>query len=190
MRLFRRQVRFVRSFHYTPAWDRLSERLMRPAGVAEALEFGQLDVQGAHAQLAGAGLAELAAAGGGGARAGAHAAKLRDRAHGPGLLDREAGLDGDARVVDLHHLAGLSPAVAAAQAPLPAAGRGPEAAGRHQGGRFGRVFAAKPIEQRKLVEALGGLRRKLVVGRVETAEFPVWTFGLHGAFSRLSAVGF
>ncbi len=128
---------------------------MRPIGVAEAFEFGQLD-----AQLAVAGLVELAAAGrvgaldaavairafgrrreqfdaappagglelgrglaaavdlhrpeverrladkmveqlrgagGGGARAGAHAAKLRDRAHGLGFLDREAGLDGDTR---------------------------------------------------------------------------------------------
>ncbi len=153
---------------------------MRPVGVVEALEFGQLDVQGADAELAGAGLVELAAAGrvgalhaavangasgrqheqgdaaplagglelgrglaaavdlhrldierrladqaveecrgagGGGARVGAHAAKLRDREHGLGLLDREAGLDGDARMVDLHHLAGLSPAVAAAPAP-------------------------------------------------------------------------
>ncbi len=158
---------------------RLSERLVRPLVVAEALEFGQLDVQGAHAELAVAGLLELAAAGrvgalhaaiangafgrqreqfdaaplagglelgrelaaavdlhrleverrladqvveqlrgagGGGARVGAHAAKLRDRAYGLGLLDREAGLDGDARMVDLHHLAGLSPAVAAAPA--------------------------------------------------------------------------
>ncbi len=157
----------------------LSERLMRPVVVVEALEFGQLDVQGADAQLAGAGLVELVAAGGvgaldaaiangasgrqreqfdaaplagglelghelaaavdlhrldierrladqvvqelrgaggGGARAGAHAAKLRDRAHGLGLLDREAGLDGDARMVDLHHLAGLSAAVAVAPA--------------------------------------------------------------------------
>ncbi len=33
----------------------LSERLMRPAGVAEALEFGRLDVQGADAELATAG---------------------------------------------------------------------------------------------------------------------------------------
>ena len=123
----------------------LSERLMRVAGVAEALEFGQLAVESTHAQLAGAldaaamlgafgrqreqfdvallagglelgrGLAaavdlhrldierrladqvvkQLRGAGGGGA----HAAKLRDRAHsrGLGLLDAEAGLDGDAR---------------------------------------------------------------------------------------------
>ncbi len=40
---------------------RLPERLMRAIGVA-ALESGRLDVQGAHAQLDGAGLAELAAA--------------------------------------------------------------------------------------------------------------------------------
>ena len=52
-----------------------------------------------------------------GARAGAHATKLRDRADGLGLLDREAGLDGDARMIDLHHLAGLSPAGAVAPAP-------------------------------------------------------------------------
>ncbi len=157
----------------------LSERLMRPVGVAEALEFGQLDVQGADAQLAGAGLVELVAAGGfgaldaavifgasgrqdeqfdaappagglelghefaaavdlhrldgerrladqvvkerrgaggGGARAGAHIAKLRDRAYGLGLLDAEAGVDGDARMVDLDHLAGLSAAGAVAPA--------------------------------------------------------------------------
>ncbi len=158
---------------------RLSERLMRAAGVAEALEFGQLDVEGADAELAVVELVELVAAGGvgaldaaiaigafgrqheqgdaaplagglelghelaaavdlhrldierrladqvveerrgaggGGARVGAHAAKLRDQAHGLEFLDREAGLDGDARMVDLHHLAGLSPAVAAAPA--------------------------------------------------------------------------
>ncbi len=45
----------------------LSERLVRPAVVAEALEFGQLDVQGADAELAVAGLVELVAAGGVGA---------------------------------------------------------------------------------------------------------------------------
>ena len=150
---------------------RLPECLVRPVVVVEALEFGQLDVQRADAQLAGAGLVELVSAGrigaldtaavfgasgrqheqldaaalagglelghelaaavdlhrldierrladqvveqlrgagGGGARIGAHAAKLRDRAHGLGFLDREAGLDGDARMVDLHHLAGRS----------------------------------------------------------------------------------
>ncbi len=59
---------------------------------------------------------QLRGAGGGGARAGAHAAKLRDRAHGLGFLDREAGLDGGAQVVDPDHLAGLSPAGAAAPA--------------------------------------------------------------------------
>ncbi len=42
---------------------RLSERLMRAAGVAEALEFGQLDVEGADAQLAGVELVELVSAG-------------------------------------------------------------------------------------------------------------------------------
>ena len=36
---------------------------MRPVGVVEALEFGQLDVQHADAELAVAGLVELAAAG-------------------------------------------------------------------------------------------------------------------------------
>ncbi len=157
----------------------LPERLMRAVVVVEALEFGQLDVQGADAELAVAGLVELVAAGrvgalhaavifrasgrqdeqfdaaalagglelghelaaavdlrrldierrladqaaeerrgagGGGARVGAHAAKLRDRAHRLELLDAEAGLDGDAHVVDLHHLAGLSPAGAVAPA--------------------------------------------------------------------------
>ncbi len=320
---------------------RLSERLVRPAGVAEALEFGQLDVQGADAELAGAGLVELAAAGGvgaldaavifgasgrqheqfdaaalagglelghelaaavdlhrldierrladqvvqerrgaggGGARVGAHVAKLRDRAYGLEFLDAEAGLDGDAHVVDLHHLAGLSPAVAVApaagvavelapplglcspvvergglgpagadqagdhapggglagreavlarqhgadlgappkrkalprlahlvqaaaaagqgadallaQAPLPAVERGPGAADRLQGGRFGRALAAKLVEQREIVEALGGLRRKFVADRVEAIKFAVRTFDLHGAISRLSAAGF
>ncbi len=96
---------------------RSSERLMRAVVVAEALEFGQLDVQGAHAQLAGLELVELVAAGGGGARAGAHAAKLRDRADGHGLLDAEAGLDGDALAIDLDHLAGLSPVGAVAPVP-------------------------------------------------------------------------
>ncbi len=157
----------------------LPERLMRAIGVVEALEFGQLDVQRAHAQLAVVELVELVAAGrvgalhaavifgasgrqheqgdaaplagglelghelaaavdlhrldierrladqmvqelrgagGGGARVGAHIAKLRDRAHRLELLDAEAGLDGDAHVVDLHHLAGLSPAGAVAPA--------------------------------------------------------------------------
>ncbi len=63
MRLFRRQARLGRSFHYTPHGRRLPECLVRAIGVAEALEFGQLDVQGAHAQLAGAELMKLAAAG-------------------------------------------------------------------------------------------------------------------------------
>ncbi len=148
---------------------------MRPIGVAEAFEFGQLD-----AQLAGAGLVELAAAGGVGAldaavaigafgrqrervrcRAAGRRSRTRprtrcrrrpaptrgrtasggsggrgilwrrrrwrasrracstasSRAPGLGLLDREAGLDGDAQVVDPDHLAGLAPAVAAAPAP-------------------------------------------------------------------------
>ena len=89
---------------------------MRPIGVVEALEFGQLDVQGADAELAGVELVELVAAGGVGARVGAHVAKLRDRAYGLGLLDREAGLDGDAQAIDLDHPAGLSPAGAAAPA--------------------------------------------------------------------------
>ncbi len=140
----------------------LSERLMRPVGVVEALEFGQLDVQGADAELAGVELVELVAADGvgaldaavifgasgrqheqgdaaplaGGLELGHELAaavdlhrpdierrladqaveQLRDRADGLGPLDREAGLDGDARMIDLHHLAGLSPAGAAAPA--------------------------------------------------------------------------
>ena len=112
----------------------LSECLMRPVGVVEALEFGQLDVQGADAELAVVELVELVAAG----RVGAHVAKLRDQARGLELLDREAGLDGDAQVVDLHHLAGLSPAVAAAPAlglHAPGGGRaGREAVLAHQHG--------------------------------------------------------
>ncbi len=327
---------------------------MRPIGVVEALEFGQLDVQGADAELAGAGLVELAAAGGvgaldaavifgasgrqheqfdaaalagglelghelaaavdlhrldierrladqaveecrgaggGGARVGAHAAQLGDRAHRLEFLDAEAGLDGDARMVDLHHLAGLSPAGAVApaagvavelalphglcspvverdglgpagadqagdhapggglagreavlarqhgadlgappqrealprlahqlelgggplalphpmraaaavgqgadallaQAPLPAVERGPGAADRLQGGRFGCALEAKLVEQRETVEALGGLRRKFVADRVEAIKFAVRMFDLHGALSRLSADGF
>ena len=333
---------------------RLPERLMRPVVVVEALEFGQLDVQGSDAQLAVVELVELVAAhrvgaldaavvfwasgrqheqfdaallagglelghelaaavdlhrleverrlademveescgaGCGGARVGAHVAQLRDRAHGLELLDREAGLDGDAQVVDLHHLAGLAPAVAVApapgvavelapplglcspvmecdglgpagphqagdhapggglagreavlarqhgadlgappqrkakarlahqlelgggplalphpvraaaavgqgadallaQAPLPAVERRPRAAGRLQGGRLGRALEAKLVEQRERVEALGGLRRKFVADRVETIKFAVRIFDLHGALSRLSAVGF
>ena len=152
---------------------------MRPAGVVEALEFGQLDVQRADAQLAKVELVELAAAGGvgaldaavifgasgrqheqfdaaplagglelghelaaavdlhrldierrladqvvqelrgaggGGARIGAHAAQLGDRAHRLEFLDAEAGLDGDAQAIDPDHLAGLSPAGAVAPA--------------------------------------------------------------------------
>ncbi len=333
---------------------RLPERLMRPIVVVEALELGQLDVQGSDAQLAAVELVELVAAdrvgaldaavangafgrqheqgdaappagglepdrgpaaavdlhrleverrladqmveellgaGGGGARIGAHVAKLGDRAHRLEFLDAEAGLDGDARMVDLDHLAGLSPAVAIApapgvavelapplglcapaaerdglgpagadqagdhapggglagreaalarqhgadlgaspqrealprlahqlelavgplalarparaaaavgqgadallaQAPLPAAGRRPGAAGRLQGGRFGRAFAAQLVEQRETVEALGGLRRKFVANRVEAIKFAVRIFDLHGAISRLSADGF
>ena len=59
---------------------------------------------------------ESCGAGGGGARIGAHAAQLGDRAHRLEFLDAEAGLDGDARMFDLHHLAGLSPAGAVAPA--------------------------------------------------------------------------
>ncbi len=153
---------------------------MRPIGVAEALELGQLDVERADARLAAVELVELVAAhrvgaldaavvfgasgrqheqgdaallagglelghelaaavdlhrpdiercladqmveqlrgaGGGGARAGAHVAKFRDRAHRLEFLDAEAGLDGDAHMIDPDHLAGLSPAVAIAPAP-------------------------------------------------------------------------
>ncbi len=212
MRLFRRQVRFVRSFHYTPAWAPLVRAPDAGGSRCRALELGQLDVQRAHAQLAGAGLAELAAAGGvgaldaaaaigafgrqheqgdaaplagglepghglaaavdphrleverrladqaveescgasgRGARVGAHAAKLRDRAHRLGLLDREAGLDGDAHMIDPDHLAGLSPAVAAAPALsvavelAPPLGLGAHQAGDHApgGGLAGREAA-------------------------------------------------
>ena len=89
---------------------RLSERLMRPAGVAEAIEPGQLDVEGAHAQLTGAGLRNLQWP----------AALAHDQARmqhsfetGKTALNSliaKPTIDGDARVVDLHHLAGLSPA--------------------------------------------------------------------------------
>ncbi len=77
-----------------------------------------------------------------------------------------------------------------AQAPFPAAGRRPGAADRHQGGCFGRAFAAKPVEQSELVEVLGGVRRKFVADRVEAIKFAVRTFGLHGACARFSAAGF
>ena len=353
MRLFRRQVRLGRSFHYTPAWALFARAPDAGGRRCRALEFGQFDVQGADAELAGVELVELVAAGrvgaldaaiangasgrqheqgdaallagglelgrglaaaidlhrldierrladqmvqelrgagGGGARVGAHVAKLRDRAYGLGLLDAEAGVDGDAHMVDLHHLAGLSAAVAVApalgvavelasppglcspaverdrlgpagahqagdhapggglagreavlarqhgadlgappqrkalprlahqlelgggplalphpmraaapvgqgadallaQAPLPAAGRGPGAADRLQGGRLGRALEAKLVEQREIVEALGGLRRKFVADRVEAIKFAVRIFDLHSAISRLSAVG-
>ncbi len=76
-----------------------------------------------------------------------------------------------------------------AQVPLPPAGRRPGAADRLQGGRLGLALKAKLVEQREIVEALGGLRRKLVADRVETTESAVRTFGLHGALSRLSAAG-
>ncbi len=76
-----------------------------------------------------------------------------------------------------------------AQATLPAAGRSSGATDRLQGGRLRGTFAAKQVEQRELVEALGGLRRKFVADRIETIKFAVRTFGLHGAFSRFSATG-
>ncbi len=60
---------------------RLSGRLVRPVGVAEALEPGQLDVQLADAELAGAGLVELAAAGGVGALDAAVAIRAFRRQH-------------------------------------------------------------------------------------------------------------
>ena len=92
-----------------------------------------------------------------------------DHAPGDGLAGREAVL---------------------AQAPLPAVERRPGAAGRLQGGRLGRALKAKLVEQRELVEALGGLRRKFVADRVEAIKFAVRMFDLHGAFSRLSAFEF
>ena len=88
----------------------LSERLMRPVVVVEAPEFGRLDVQGADAQLAGAGLAELAAAGGVGAlhaaamlRAFGRQREQRDAAPPAGGLEFGRGL---AAAVDLHRLDG------------------------------------------------------------------------------------
>ncbi len=81
-------------------------------------------------------------------------------------------------------------AVELALPPLPPVERRPRAAGRLQGGRLGRALKAKLVEQRERVEALGGLRRKFVAGRVEAIKPAVRIFGLHGAFSRLSAAGF
>ena len=88
----------------------LSERLMRPIVVVEALEFGQLDVQGADAQLAGIELAELVSAGGIGALDAAAAIgafgrqrEQRDAALPAGGLELGRGL---AAAVDLHRLDG------------------------------------------------------------------------------------
>ncbi len=81
-------------------------------------------------------------------------------------------------------------AVELALPPLPPVERRPRAAGRLQGGRLGRALKAKLVKQRERVEALGGLRRKFVAGRVEAIKPAVRIFGLHGAFSRLSAAGF
>ncbi len=72
-------------------------------GLAAAVDLHRLEVE---RRLADQMVEQLRGAGGGGVRVGAHAAKLRDRAHGLGLLDREACLDGDAQVVDPDHLAG------------------------------------------------------------------------------------
>ncbi len=87
-------------------WCRLSERLMRAIGVAEALSPGQLDIGRADAKLAGAGLAELAAAGGVGALHAAAMLGAFGRRHEQ--LDAEApagGLElgrGLVAAVDLH----------------------------------------------------------------------------------------
>ncbi len=87
---------------------RLPERLMRPIGVAEALEFGLLDVQRADAQLAGAGLVELAAAGGAGALHAAAMLGASGRQHEQGdAAPLAGGLElgrGLAAAVDLHRL--------------------------------------------------------------------------------------
>ncbi len=87
---------------------RLPECLVRPIGVVEALEFGQLDVQGADAQLASAGLVGLAAAGRVGALDAAVAngsfgrqREQRDAAPPAGDLELGRGL---AAAVDLHRL--------------------------------------------------------------------------------------
>ncbi len=86
----------------------LSERLMRPVVVVESLEFGQLDVQRAHAQLAVVELVELAAAGGVGALHAAVAIGASGRQHEQfdaallaGGLELGHGL---AAAVDLHRL--------------------------------------------------------------------------------------
>ena len=83
-------------------WCRLSERLMRPIVVAEALEFGQLDVQRAHAELAGAGLVELAAAGGVGALHAAAMLGAFGRQHEQFDAEAPAGGRGLVAAVDLH----------------------------------------------------------------------------------------
>ena len=144
----RRQAHFGRSSDYTPAWVPLvrapdaagrrfrnartgpARRSAHPCSarrrrtgetrprLAAAVDLDRSDVE---RRLADRAVEQLRGAGGGGVRIGAHAAKLRGRADGLGLLDREAGVDGDAQMVDLHHLAGLSTAGAAAQARRPVA---------------------------------------------------------------------
>ncbi len=81
---------------------------MRPIGVVEALEFGQLDVQGAHAELAGVELVELVAAHRVGALdaaavfwASGRQHEQRDAAPLAGGLEPGRGL---AAAVDLHRL--------------------------------------------------------------------------------------
>ena len=115
------------------------------------------------------------------AQVAAQAAKLRDRADGLGPLDREAGLDGNARVIDLHHLAGPSPAGAVAPALGVAVELAPPAWVSRARSRTRPAREQPTAFAAKLVEALGGLRRKFVADRVEAIKFAVRTFDLHGA---------
>ena len=87
---------------------RFVRALVRPVGVVEALEFSQLDVQGADAQLAVAGLVELVSAGGVGALDAAAMLGAFGRQHEQGDAAALAGgleLDhGLAAAVNLHRL--------------------------------------------------------------------------------------
>ncbi len=115
MRLHGRRWRAPRSRFIWGFWAAARTARCRPPagglepgrGLAAAAGMRRLEVE---RRLADQAVKEPRGAGGGGA----HAAQLRDRAHGLGLLGREAGLDGDARMIGPDHLAGLAPAVAAA----------------------------------------------------------------------------
>ena len=90
-------------------------------------------------------------------------------------------------MIDLHHLAGLPPAVAAAPALGVAVELAPPLGLCSPVVECDRLGLAGPDQACN--HAPGGGRRKLVADRVETIKIAVRIFGLHGAFSRLSADG-